>query len=112
MGVNMSVHIESLQTLPPGVAEATALIEHVDDCLHHGFTRLGPQQRDGLGAFAAAFAGSPLEQKLADAVAALSRSEFVVAHFLSLASARLALQGGAVRRPHCPGARRLWPRFA
>ena len=93
MGVNMSVNIESLQTLPPGVAEATALIEHMDDCLHHGFTRLGPQQRDGLDAFADAFAGSPLEQKLADAVAALGRSEFVVAHFLALASARLALQG-------------------
>ena len=47
MGVNMSVHIESLQTLPPGVAEATALIEHVDDSLHHGFTRLGRSSATG-----------------------------------------------------------------
>ena len=35
--------IEALLSLPPGVAEATALIEQFDDCLHHGFTRLGPQ---------------------------------------------------------------------
>jgi len=64
----MSVDLDTLLTLPPGVAEATALIEHVDDCLHHGFTRLGPQQREALDAFAATFSGSPFEQRLADAV--------------------------------------------
>ncbi len=89
----MSTHVDTFTTLPPGVIEATALIEQFDDCLHHGFTRLGPQQRESLDTFAAAFDGSPLEARLADAVAALSRSEFVVAHFASLASARLALQG-------------------
>ncbi len=89
----MSVDVETLLTLPPGVAEATALIEQFDDCLHHGFTRLGPQQREALDVLAATFAGSPFEQRLADAVAALGRSEFIVTHFLSLASARLALQG-------------------
>ncbi len=89
----MSIDVEALMTLPSGVSEATALIEQFDDCLHHGFTRLGPQQREALDAFAAAFIGSPIEDKLADAIAALNRSEFVPTHFLLLASARLALQG-------------------
>ena len=85
--------VEALLTLPPGVAETSALIERVDDCLRHGFTRLGPEQREALDALVGVFIGSPYESRLADAVAALSRNEFVVSHFMLLATARLALQG-------------------
>ena len=38
-----------------------------------GLPALGRKQREALDAFAATFAGSPFEQRLADATAALSQ---------------------------------------
>ena len=62
-----------------------------DDCLRNGFARLGPQHRESLGALAATLNGSPLERPIAEAMAAVGRSEFRTGHFVSLAAARAAI---------------------
>ncbi len=69
------------------------MIRQLDDCLLHGFARLGSQHRDSLAALAATLGGSPLEQPVAEAVSAIGRSEFLTRHFVSLAAARAAVQG-------------------
>jgi hypothetical protein len=83
----------SLATLPPGVVEAAKLIAQLDDCLLSGFARLGPRHRESLAALVATLNGSPLEQPIVDAVAAVGRSEFLTGHFVSLAASRAAIQG-------------------
>ncbi len=85
--------MNKLATLPPGIAESAELIAQLDRCLSHGLARLGSEHRQSLQNLAATFASSPLAQVLADAVAAVDRSEFVPRHFMSLAAARAALQG-------------------
>jgi hypothetical protein len=85
--------LAELNTLPDGVQETFELIGRVDDCLKHGFTRMGEAQRESLASFAGAFHGSPLDEPVVAAVDAITRSEFVVRHFLALAAARVALQG-------------------
>jgi hypothetical protein len=85
--------MEALAKLPPGVDEALDLVERFDDCLVHGFARLGDEQRGSLEALTAVFDGSPLGPPLADAVSAVGRSELVARSFLTLACARVALLG-------------------
>ncbi|MDG3004338.1 hypothetical protein [Paludisphaera mucosa] len=82
-------------TPPPGVDEALGLVEQLDEALIHGFARLGDEHRDRLGALVGVFEGSPLGAAVAEAVAAVGRSEFVARSFLALASARVALLGAA-----------------
>jgi hypothetical protein len=79
--------------LPPGVSESLDLVERVDDCLVHGFARLGDEQRRSLDGLAAVFAASPLGRMAAEAVESIGRSEFVPRAFLALASARVTLLG-------------------
>lgn len=87
--------MKTLTTLPDGVNEAFVLVERFDEALLHGFARLGEGHREQLEALAAVFNGSPLGDPVAEAVAAVGRSEFVARYFLALASARVALLGAA-----------------
>ena len=87
--------MKALATLPAGVDEAFGLVERFDEALLHGFARLGDEHRERLDALAGVFAGSPLGPAVAEAVAAVGRSEFVARYFLALASARVALLGAA-----------------
>jgi hypothetical protein len=87
--------MKALASRPGGVDEALGLVERFDRALLHGFARLGDEQREPLEALAGAFAGSPLGPAVAEAVAAVGRSEFVPRYFLALASARVALLGAA-----------------
>jgi len=79
--------------LPAGVDEAIGLVEQFDQALLHGFARLGDDHRNQLESLADVFNGSPLGAAVAEAVAAVERSEFVARYFLTLASARVALLG-------------------
>src|SRR5262249_43001253 len=85
--------MQALADLPPGVDEALELVGRFDDCLTHGFARLGDEQRRSLESLAAACDGSPLGPSVAAAVAAVGRSEFVPRSFLTLAGARVAILG-------------------
>jgi hypothetical protein len=87
--------MKALATLPAGVNEALSLVERFDEALLHGFARLGDEHRKQLDALAGVFAGAPLGPAVAEAVAAVERSEFVARYFLALAAARVALLGAA-----------------
>ena len=84
---------EELAELPDGVAAATQVIAGLDDCLRTGFARLTETHRDALSLLVGTLSESPLGEALAEAVDACGRSEFVVRHFVLLATARAALQG-------------------
>ena len=55
--------MEALKNLPPGVDEALELVGRFDDCLVHGFARLGDAHRRSLDELAAVFAGSPRRRR-------------------------------------------------
>lgn len=83
----------SFTTLPDGVTEAEHLINGLDGCFLLGFSRLGPDQTEALAAIARTFTGTPLGDRLREAVEGLARAEFREEHFVALAAARCALQG-------------------
>jgi hypothetical protein len=85
--------LKNLLTLPPGVADAAAVVAAVDRCFLVGFGRLGPEQQQALQALGRVFAGTPLAGAVDTGIAALSRNEFVERHFAVLAAARAAIQG-------------------
>ena len=85
--------MKALLDLPAGVDEALGLVERLDECLVHGFARLGDEQRRSLDAVAGAFGGSPLGPAVEDAVESVGRSEFMPRAFLAMASARVAMLG-------------------
>jgi hypothetical protein len=85
--------LKDLLTLPPGVADAAAVVAAVDRCFLVGFGRLGPEQQQALQALGRVFAGTPLADAVNTGVVALSRNEFVERHFAVLAAARAAIQG-------------------
>ncbi len=85
--------MDALKSLPSGVEATLDLVEQFDDCLVHGFARLGDTHRRSLDDLSAIFDGSPLGRPVAEAVTAVGQSEFVPRSFLVLASARVALLG-------------------
>lgn len=85
--------LSDLQSPPPAVGHAAALIDRLDQAFLGGFARLGGDHLATLGALGQAFAGTPLGAPLSDAIAGIGRSEFLDRHFLLLAAARTALQG-------------------
>jgi hypothetical protein len=85
--------LKDLLTLPPGVADAAAVVAAVDRCFLVGIGRLGPDQQGALQALGRVFAGTPLAAAVNASVAAVSRNEFVERHFAVLAAGRAALQG-------------------
>ena len=89
----MAQGLATLQAQPPGYDEIEALIQGVDQCLLLGFSRLGQEQVNALGALKRALKGTPLGPRVAQSVDALCRMEFMESHFTTLAAARAALQG-------------------
>jgi hypothetical protein len=85
--------MNTLTDLPAGVGETLDLVERLDECLVHGFARLGDEPRRALDDLAEVLAPSPLGRAMAEAVESIGRSEFVPRAFLALASARVALLG-------------------
>ncbi len=83
--------MKTLTTLPDGVNEAFVLVERFDEALLHGFARLGEGHREQLEAPRRGLQRLALGDPVAEAVAAVGRSEFVARYFLALASARVAL---------------------
>jgi hypothetical protein len=69
------------------------LIAGLDECFIIGFANLDDQHLESLQALVRVFTGTPLQQSLNDAVAAISSNEFVDKHFAVLASARASIQG-------------------
>jgi hypothetical protein len=85
--------LSDLMTTPAGFAEATELIDRLDECFLMGFSRLGQDQSDDLASLQKTFTGTPLEARLGEAVEALGSAQFLDKHFIALAAARSALQG-------------------
>lgn len=85
--------LTTLQQLPDGVSETTALIAQLDQCFLSGFTNLDNTQEETLASLRRVFTGTPLAQPLSDSLAAILRNEFMSSHFMGLASTRAALQG-------------------
>src|SRR6266536_1930597 len=89
----MPARLSRLKELPSGVEQGTAVIAGFDECLLLGFARLGPAQHEALAGLEDTFAGTPLQTPLADALAAVKRSEFLAKHFAALAAGRAAIHG-------------------
>lgn len=85
--------MSTLTDTPADIAGTLALCDRLDSCFLSGFARLGSAQTDALAAVVAAFAGSPLEARLTEAMASIGRNQLVGDTFLSLAIARTALLG-------------------
>jgi hypothetical protein len=85
--------INELLDIPEGVQHAAEVIAGLDCCFVVGFGRLGPDQTRALQALERICSGTPLEQAVSAAVAAVGRNEFVERHFTALAAARAAIQG-------------------
>lgn len=85
--------LEQLLDVPESVQQANELIAGLDRCLLLGFSRLGPEQHEALDAVARVMSGTPLESRVADAVAAVKRNEFLEPNFTALGVARAAIQG-------------------
>jgi hypothetical protein len=89
-GVSAMTMIEQLQTLPDGLESIGQIIGQLDTCFLQGFVA---GQGETLNALTRVFAGTPLENRLIESAGALTRSEFLEHHFVTLAAARAALQG-------------------
>lgn len=79
--------------IPEGLKEVEELLGRIDTCFELGFSRLGADQFEGLASVARTFTGTPLGDRLREAVEGLSRAEFREEHFVTIAAARQALQG-------------------
>ncbi len=85
--------IYKLQQLPDGVTEANDLVTDLDDAFDHGFGRIGGAHMETLRSLQASFTGTPLEEPLEEARAAVSESAFDPGVFETFAAARAGLQG-------------------
>ncbi|MFI1988919.1 hypothetical protein [Actinoplanes sp. NPDC020271] len=86
---------DALRAEPAGLAEALALVDAVDDALVHGLARLDEERAAACESLAAAFAGSPLAERVADAVGKIIAGTVTDEHLAALAGARAALLGAA-----------------
>ncbi|GID13049.1 hypothetical protein [Actinocatenispora rupis] len=77
----------------PGLAEALAVVDGLDDALANGLGRLGEPERAALAALAAAAGASPLATAAADAVATLAAGTVADEYLAAVAGARAALLG-------------------
>ncbi|WP_432928632.1 hypothetical protein ACQPZZ_02780 [Microbispora sp. CA-135349] len=73
-----------------GTAQALALLDGFDDALVHGLARLADEHADAV---AAAFASSPLGDRLAEAADAVVSGSITQEHLTALAGGRVALSG-------------------
>ncbi|UWP82337.1 hypothetical protein Dfulv_46025 [Dactylosporangium fulvum] len=77
----------------PGLTEALDVVAAVDDGLVHGFVRVDEDRAAALAALAGAFAGSPLRDRIAEAVDKIAAGSIADEHLLALAAARVAVFG-------------------
>ena len=80
---------------PTGLDEALALVDGLDDALTHGLARVDEERATALESLAAAFAGSPLADRVADSVGKIIAGTVTDEHLIALAGARVALLGAA-----------------
>ncbi len=80
-------------TLPNGFAEVESLLSRIDACFSLGFSRLGAEHLEGLASVARTFTGTPLGERMKQAVEGLARAEFREEHMVTIAAVRQALQG-------------------
>ncbi|GAB3882350.1 hypothetical protein [Microbispora bryophytorum] len=76
-----------------GAEEALALLDGFDDALVHGLARLADERADAVAALAAAFAATPLGDRLAEAADAVVSGSITQEHLTALAGGRVALSG-------------------
>ncbi|MBX6383490.1 MAG: hypothetical protein IRZ07_11050 [Microbispora sp.] len=76
-----------------GHEEALALLDGFDDALVDGLARVTGERADAVTALAAAFAGSPLADRLAEAADAVVSGSIAPEHLTALAGGRIALYG-------------------
>jgi hypothetical protein len=84
---------ELLDDPQPGVRDALDLVTGLDDCLAHGFARLGGERITALTALAGALAATPLGEQVGEAVEKLAAGSVADAHLTALAGGRAALLG-------------------
>ncbi|BCJ40095.1 hypothetical protein GCM10010168_29530 [Actinoplanes ianthinogenes] len=85
----------ALREVPDGLHEALALVDGLDDALVQGLARIDEERAAALESLAAAFAGSPLAERVADAVGKIIAGTVTDEHLATLAGARVALLGAA-----------------
>ncbi|MFI5841469.1 hypothetical protein ACIA8K_17365 [Catenuloplanes sp. NPDC051500] len=84
-----------LDTVPDGLGDVLALVDGLDDALTHGLARLDEERAGALEELAAAFAGSPLADRVTDSVGKIIAGTVTDEHLIALAGARAALLGAA-----------------
>jgi hypothetical protein len=84
---------DALRASPAGLDETLALVDGLDDALVHGLARIDDDRAAALEAFAAAFTGSPLAGRVADAIGKIVAGTVTDEHVAVLAGARSALTG-------------------
>ncbi|GAA3145204.1 hypothetical protein GCM10010466_40330 [Planomonospora alba] len=78
---------------PEGVQEALALVNGLDDALVHGLARLSAERAEAPAALAAALAGTPLGERLAESSEKVASGSVADEHLTALAGGRAALLG-------------------
>ncbi|WP_431882865.1 hypothetical protein [Micromonospora gifhornensis] len=92
----LSTQLAQLQeNVPVGLADADAVVAGFDDALVGGFARIGDEAAAALAALAGAVAGTPLHDRVAEAVAKVTAGSFSQEDLAALAGARSALLGAA-----------------
>ncbi|MEV4806295.1 hypothetical protein AB0K18_40405 [Nonomuraea sp. NPDC049421] len=86
---------ELLDAAPEGVDAALGLVDGFDEALTYGFARLGDERAEALTAFAGALAGTPVGDRLGEAVAKVAAGSVADEHLAALAGGRAALLGAA-----------------
>jgi hypothetical protein len=85
----------ALSAAPAGLDEVLALVDGLDEALTHGLARVDEERADALESLAAVFVGSPLADRVGDAVGKIIAGTVTDEHLISLAGARVALLGAA-----------------
>ncbi|MEU7979890.1 hypothetical protein AB0B63_15280 [Micromonospora sp. NPDC049081] len=80
---------------PTGLTDADDVVAGFDDALLRGFARVGEQDAAALTALADAVAGTPLGERVAEAVGKVTAGSVGQEHLAALAGARSALLGAA-----------------
>ncbi|WP_232664130.1 hypothetical protein [Pseudonocardia sp. TRM90224] len=89
----LAQQLTAMQGAPAGIDDAAELAAGFDDALVDGLARLGEEHAAAVTALAAAFAGSPLGERVAAAAAAVTAGSPSDADLVALAGARTALFG-------------------
>ncbi|MER7456629.1 hypothetical protein [Micromonospora sp. NPDC126480] len=87
--------VDALRAHPAGLDEALALTDGLDDAFLHGLARIDDERAVALDSLAAAFTGSPLADRIGDAVGKIVAGTVTDEHLAALAGARAGLLGAA-----------------